>query len=155
MSRMHQPVIKPMLRTAAAVLVLAALFSCSGDVTSSLPTGYIVTIEVEGDPAGGDIIYTDLVLSVDVFNETVASFPAVRSDAVMLDYTNTLLRRAAVRADVAPGESIVLRVYYEEVYDHPPENIRRLIKTPATYTNSGTGIETGYTLFIDFSLPVQ
>ena len=156
MSRIFLPGTKHMICAATTALLLTVLFSCSDDVATSVPTECIVTIEVEGDPAGGgDIIYTDLVTSLDIFNETAASFPASRSETEVLDYASTLLRRAAVRADVDTGESIVMRVYYEELHDYPPKNIRRLVTTPATYTNPGAGIETGYTLFIDFSLPVQ
>ncbi|WP_319559468.1 hypothetical protein [Marispirochaeta sp.] len=156
MSRILQSVIKRMLCTAVAVLILAAFFSCSEDLTTAVPTECIVTIEVTGVTATVDVVYYDQADNpmITLFTDLGAVVPYSRQITETIDYADIQNRQVSVTADVDVVETLSLNVYYEEIYDHPPDNNRRIIAHD-NYENPSATPVNAHTLNVNFILPVQ
>jgi len=156
MSRILKSVIKRIFPALLAVCTIAVYWSCSEGVTDSVPTECIVTIEVTGVTATADIVYYDQADNpmVEILNDPGVAVPYSRQITEAIDYTGMQNRQVSVTTDVGVGETLNLIVYYDEIYQHPPETIRTTL-VQEEYENPGATPVNNHTLNVNFALPVQ
>ncbi len=117
---------------------------------------YRLTFTVEGVSGTADVItYTNLSVNpvTDLFSESGAAVPYSREVTGIIDHSSIEVRQFGAAAGIAVGETLTVRVYYEEILAFPPENNRKLI-AEGSYENA-TGALITEDAIVNFALPPE
>lgn len=133
------------------LILLFSISSCWH--TPSTEKEYRVVLTVEGVSATADVVYSNL--STDpvslIFSENGVSVPYSRGITDAVDFSDTHVHQFSADAAINAGETLSVTVYYEEIFEFPPENIRTVI-AEGSYENTTSGPITE-DVIVNFSLP--
>jgi hypothetical protein len=137
------------------LLVLASgmiFFSCPSNTITE--PEYLLTLTAEGVTGTVDVAYSNLSTNpvTSIFAENTAAVPYSREVTGTIDHSAVETMQFAATADVADGETLTVRAYYDEVLEFPPEDNRKLI-AEGTYTNTTGGPVAAESVYVHFSLP--